>query len=118
MLMLCSDQYWEPARGGGGGSTPVFRVIQRHILCKHRYGRLTRRVGGFSTDSGDTCSRGDVDYPTSCTGLCDGLLDHLFDGFTHGRCASFAIDRHHNIPLLVGLFYEVAKGPPDAGVVD
>lgn len=53
----------------------------------------------------------------SCTGLGDGLFDPLFDGFTQDGRASFTIDRHHDF-LLVSLSDEVAKGLPDAGVVD
>lgn len=36
---------------------------------------FARRVGSFSTNSRDTCSRGDIDCPTSCTRFGDVLLD-------------------------------------------
>lgn len=98
--------------------SPVFRVIQCHIFREHGHSCFTGRVGGFSTDGGDTCSGGYVDYAASRSGLGDRLLDHLFDGFAHGCGASFAVDRHHDIPLLVRLLDEIAEGPPDPGVVD
>ena len=98
--------------------SPVCRVIQCHVLREHGHRGFAGRVGGLSTDSRDACSRGDVDYPVSCSGIGDRLLDHLFDGFAHGRGASFAVDHHHDISLLVRLPFEIAEGPPDPGVVD